>query len=123
MEALLQDVTLTAGFGLPSDAVALFGRPVPFLQLLHFAQVESSKCAPAGGRPWLFTLTLLFCCPGQHWVVTSSNVAVAWQQSPAERRSVDGDVHACVRRCALVHAFGSRGVSGVRWGPGACPTR
>ncbi len=114
MEALLQDVTLTAGFGLPSDAVALFGRPVPFLQLLHFAQVESSKCAPAGGCPLLMHPHSALLMPWPALGVTFNDAIVAWQVSLAKPCSNDrdmhacddGDMHACVCCCASVHAFG-----------------
>ena len=40
---VLQDVTLTAGFGLPSDGVATFGQPVPLLETIAFCQAEASR--------------------------------------------------------------------------------
>ena len=44
-QGLWQDVTLTAGFGLPSVAVQQFDRPVPVLDAMHYAYAVSSKCA------------------------------------------------------------------------------
>lgn len=40
-----QDVTLKAGFGIPSNAVALFPEPVPMLEAMHHVYVQASKCA------------------------------------------------------------------------------
>ncbi|KAK9833551.1 hypothetical protein WJX81_005391 [Elliptochloris bilobata] len=42
MHRVTMDVTLTAGFGIPSNAVALFGRPVPVLEALHYVYKQSS---------------------------------------------------------------------------------
>ena len=40
-----QDVTLKAGFGIPSNAVALFPQPVPMLEAMHHVYVQASRCA------------------------------------------------------------------------------
>lgn len=103
-EPLLQDVTLTGGFGLPSDAVACFGRPVPFLELLLYAEVETSKCAVSPSCPFSGD----FCCIA-HALARAlrpmASAMVVWQLAPLQIHACTvgqvQDVH-CMRGCAAV---------------------
>ena len=87
-----QDVTLTAGFGIPSNAVSLLGRPMPIFEAWNYACAQSARCntsslgSPAALLQFYIDLHSWTCCSAQGSLSSQVRITGTLASQTVQRR-------------------------------------